>query len=100
MNWDAISAVAEVVGLAAVVISVVYLALQIRQQTSEIRTAAIHKVTQNFTDSVTPYLDPQVSDLWARGTKDFDGLTEGERIQMISVIHHQPTVIPRCVLPS
>lgn len=85
MNWDAVSAIAELLGLAAVVISVLYLAAQIRQQTREVHIAAIHEVTQNFTDSLTPYLALEVSDLWVRGTKDFDGLSEAERIQIISV---------------
>ena len=84
MNWDAISAIAEVLGMAAVVVSVLYLAVQVRRQTKEIRTAAIHETTQNYTEAVTPYLDPQLADLWARGTQDFESLTDGERIQMIS----------------
>lgn len=84
MNWDAVSAIAEVIGMAAVVVSVLYLAAQVRRQTKEIRTAAIHETTQNYTEAVTPYLDPQLADLWTRGTKDFDSLSDGERIQMIS----------------
>ena len=39
MNWDAISAVGEILGAAAVVLSLVYLATQIRQGTSATRTA-------------------------------------------------------------
>ena len=45
MNGDAISATAEVFGLAAVVISLLYVGLQIRQQTREFRLAAIHEAT-------------------------------------------------------
>jgi hypothetical protein len=33
MNWDAISTIAEVVGAAAVVVSLIYLAVQIQQNT-------------------------------------------------------------------
>jgi hypothetical protein len=39
MNWTAITAFAEVVGAAAVVISLVYLAMQIRQNTRAVRGA-------------------------------------------------------------
>ena len=39
MNWDAIGAVGEILGAAAVVLSLVYLATQIRQGTSATRTA-------------------------------------------------------------
>ena len=38
MNWDAIGAIAEAVGALAVVISLVYLAVQIRSGTSALRT--------------------------------------------------------------
>ena len=40
MNWEAISAVSEIVGAVAVVISLIYVAAQIRQNTKMMRTAA------------------------------------------------------------
>ncbi len=40
MNWDAIGAVGEVVGAAAVIASLVYLAVQIRQNTRAVRRAS------------------------------------------------------------
>ena len=40
MNWEAIGAIGEVVGAAAVVASLVYLAVQIRQNTRTIRRAS------------------------------------------------------------
>ena len=39
MNWTAITALAEVVGAAAVVVSLIYLAIQIRQNTRAVRGA-------------------------------------------------------------
>ena len=40
MNWDAISAVGEIVGAAAVFVSLIYLASQIRQNTNTLRADA------------------------------------------------------------
>jgi hypothetical protein len=40
LNWDAIGAVGELVGAAAVVVTVGYLALQIRNETTRARTEA------------------------------------------------------------
>ncbi len=40
MNWDALGAIGEIVGATAVVISVIYLAVQIRKQTVESRLSA------------------------------------------------------------
>jgi hypothetical protein len=44
MNWDAIGAVAELVGAAGVIVSLVYLAGQIRQSTRSSRAATFHAV--------------------------------------------------------
>ncbi len=86
MNWEAIGAVGEILGAVAVVISLIYVGFQIRQQTREHRLAAIHEATQNFMESLKPFNDPQVTELWIRGLKDFDGLSEADRLQMISVL--------------
>ncbi len=40
MNWDAVQAVAESIGALAVVVSIAYVALQIRQNTRSIRASA------------------------------------------------------------
>tara|TARA_B110000858_G_scaffold89247_1_gene103084 strand:- start:5179 stop:5370 length:192 start_codon:yes stop_codon:yes gene_type:complete len=39
MNWDAISAIGEIIGATAVVVSLVYLAVQIRQNTRQISSS-------------------------------------------------------------
>ena len=46
MNWDVISAVGEVVGSIAVVVTLVYLAVQIRQNTESLRMTAELDVSQ------------------------------------------------------
>jgi hypothetical protein len=51
MNWDAISAIAEVVGVIAIVVSLVYLSVQIKQNTKVARAAtrqAIAESTENL----------------------------------------------------
>ena len=47
MNWEAISAVGEVLGAGGVIISLIYLAAQIRQNTRAIRGATLNAVTQH-----------------------------------------------------
>lgn len=51
MNWDAISAVGKLVGAAGVILTLVYLAIQIRQNTAAVK-GATHQ-TQNRVDSPT-----------------------------------------------
>jgi len=45
MNWDAIGAVSEIVGAAAVVISLMYLAVQIRNQNAESKAGAMRDIS-------------------------------------------------------
>ncbi len=47
MNWDAISAVGEIVGALAVVVSLIYLATQIRQNTKVARSSMRHGITDS-----------------------------------------------------
>ncbi len=42
MNWEAAGALGEIVGAFAVVISLVYLAIQVRQNTTAIAAQAAH----------------------------------------------------------
>jgi hypothetical protein len=46
MNWEAITSIADIVGSAAVVITLIYLALQLRQNTKTIQGASFESVTQ------------------------------------------------------
>ena len=86
MNWEAVSAVAEILGLATVVISVLYLAIQVRSQTREYRLSGIHEVSTNLMDSYAAPQDPAMAELWAKGTKDFDSLSEAQKIQVFAFL--------------
>lgn len=46
MNWDAFGAIAEFGGAIAVVVSLIYLAIQVRQNTRAIRGQTAHAVTE------------------------------------------------------
>lgn len=46
MNWEAIGAVGEIIGALAVLISLIYLALQVRQNTMVMRAAAKQNLTE------------------------------------------------------
>lgn len=75
INWEAISSIAEVTGAAAVIISLVYLAVQIRSGTQALKTstrdASFHHIME------WNYALSQSSDLPAlfhRGCEDFSAL--------------------------
>ena len=44
MNWEAVTAIAEVTGVLAVIISILYLAAQVRQSAADVRANIIHSL--------------------------------------------------------
>ena len=52
VNWDAVSAGSEVIGAIAVVISLVYLAVQIRQNTMAVRGSTLDAITAHMQEEL------------------------------------------------
>ena len=68
MNWDAIVAVVELVGVIAVIASLVYLAVQVKQSTAVARAAMVH-ATSELWASYGQMLasDGELADIYLRG---------------------------------
>jgi hypothetical protein len=90
MNWEAIGAVGEIVGAVAVVLSLVYLAVQIRQNTQQVqeqcrtqRQNSLLGARAAFTEWRSFVIqDSTTVALWRKGSQALDLLTEDERTQM------------------
>ena len=62
MNWEAIGAVGEVVGAVAVVVTLIYLTVQLRQNTQSAQNASWQSITRQLSDlDVTEAVDPELS---------------------------------------
>jgi hypothetical protein len=82
MNWEAIGAIGEIVGAIAVVITVGYLAVQIRQNTRTVRASTHHGITREWNElNVAFGADPAVSSLLLRGSEDYLQLDHDERFR-------------------
>ncbi len=82
MNWEAIGAVAEFVGAIAVVITLIYLISQLRQNTKALRSssyASIHQQEDNFLAEMAR--DPILARLEVKATLGVENLDETERLQ-------------------
>ena len=77
MNWEAIGAIGEIFGAGAVVISLFYLASQIRTQNKEARLAAQHQVLTAFREASLIMSDPELADIFLRGNKDIESVING-----------------------
>ncbi len=86
MNWEAISAVGETVGAFAVVVTLIYLANQIRSQNRESRIASVHELTEAFRGAIMSFQNPNLADVFVRAKTDFQELSEPERLQFISMV--------------
>ncbi|MFT4564489.1 MAG: hypothetical protein ACI9BW_004256 [Gammaproteobacteria bacterium] len=81
MNWDAIGAVSEIVGAIAVVVSLVYLAVQIRQSTRTERSRAFQEIFAGYNAHNHEMFGPNNIDLVIAGMLDIDALSGGERLR-------------------
>ena len=90
MNWEAIGAIGEIVGAIAVVVSLAYLAVQIRQNTNQVaeQIKALklegHNAAANdharFRQSIIQ--SPQVASLYRRGKASYVNLSPDEQAQV------------------
>jgi len=85
MNWDAIGAIGEIVGAAAVVISLLYLAIQIKTQNIESKLAATHEILEGFRTIVTTFQSAEGGALMVKAMNDYDGLDETERFRIFAM---------------
>ncbi len=84
MNWEAIGAVGEIIGAFAVVTSLAYLALQIRNQNQEARMAAMHDIYVGYRDTLATIADGVMADIIDKGIVDYEALTQPEMIRLIA----------------
>ena len=90
MNWDAIGAVGEIIGAIAVVVSLIYLAAQIRQNSNQVSEQIRALELQAYDTTATTFTNfrttiasnPQLASLWRRGKESFKELTPDEQSQI------------------
>jgi hypothetical protein len=91
MNWQAISTIAEVLGAAGVIITVIYLAIQIRQNTGSVQAATEHTL---MSQEIEVYaLMAAHADVYQRGSTDLASLSKAERIVFNNLMFSQMSQI-------
>ena len=90
MNWEAVSAVGQIIGAIAVVISVVYLAVQVRSNARQMRLASMRSMSDAFNRWLQSMAEnPHIGELWYRGMRDFDSLEGGDLARYSALMDHQ-----------
>ncbi len=79
MNWEAIGAIGEIIGAGAVVVTLGYLATQIRQSNKNAKTDARQRVLDRYSDAISNVLAPNVLDAFRNGLDDFGSMTSKDK---------------------
>ena len=86
MNWDAVIGFAEIIGVIAIVVSLVYVAAQIRQNTDIARAMIVHETSVSFMHfHETLASEAELADLFHRGTC-------GEELSDVETVRFQSLV--------
>jgi hypothetical protein len=89
VNWEATGAIAEILGAAGVIASLLYLAVQVRASTCtsavEAKLASTHMRT-DFLNYLIQY--PDLNDLFLRGRKSIDSLSTEEYYRFSNMALH------------
>jgi hypothetical protein len=87
MNWNAVSAIAEVIGVIAVVVSLIYVGLQVRQNTQQLRHDNLLGSIRGTLDTNWLYhRDDETFDVFRNGVQSFDALPPREQAIFHSII--------------
>lgn len=97
MNWDAIGAIGEIVGAGAVVLTLIYLSIQLRQNTEALRSTAWQAIQDSEHEfDLSLAHDPQALAVFLHGMKEgmdsFDDPVEGFQFFIIGkqlIDHYQ-----------
>lgn len=82
MNWDAIGAVAELLGAIGVICSLIYVATQVRASTIASRVESKLRLTENMVKYGDLLINsPDLNDLMIRGRKSINSLSKAEYLQ-------------------
>ncbi len=80
MNWEAVGAIGEMAGAGGVIVSLLYLAVQIKRQNVESRLAAMNELVHQrniFYGAVAE--NGELATIWITGQENFDALDRVEK---------------------
>jgi len=87
MSWPQIVTLAETASAVAVVISLAYLALQVRNQVKECRMSVVNSLTQQWGEALQAFaLHPDLYGIWIRGLENFEALSPEERGRFSAIV--------------
>jgi len=84
---ETVNAVAQLIAATGVIVSLFYLAAQIRQNTKSLRSVVVDSLTSLLINLLGPQAsDPKLTRAFASATEDWHGASEEDRIRAIAVL--------------
>ena len=88
MNWEAIGAVGEIVGAAAVVLTLFYLAIQVRHNTRQEEVQSFQTAIQLYLSNVDEVTKTKEgAEIFRQGLNQFDNLAPHDQAAFHSKMH-------------
>jgi hypothetical protein len=85
MSLNDLANIGQVIGAIAVVVSLIYVALQIRQNTNAVRSATAQTVHEHFAKWYhLVAADDELAKIVANGLRDYESLSEHERVRFVA----------------
>ena len=86
MSWEAVAALGQVLGSLAVVASLIYLAIQVRQNNRTSTVSAKLVSTQLLSEFINDFIkNPELMDLWLRGRQSYAELSDRDRLRFANM---------------
>ena len=83
MNWEALGAIANLLAAVGVIATLIYLSIQIRQNTKAVRSSSIQNLVQSFSTTAQAAVENEhIIPLLLKSNAGVDGLTEVERARL------------------
>jgi hypothetical protein len=89
MNWEATGAIGETIGALAVFLTLIYLAMQIRQNTNTVQASAVDASVSRVTSvRQSIFENAEVAQIHVKGLADADDLNEESRTRFRLIMHN------------
>jgi hypothetical protein len=87
MNWDAVGDIGGMLGAIGVILSLCYVAVQIRQSWKATRAATVHGVNTSIANAWRPFANPNNATMYLKGLEGIACLSPEERVHFFALMH-------------
>lgn len=89
MTIQDLGSIGELIAALATVVTLVYLAMQLRANTKATQASNWHEITRDYVRANEVLLDPQLGQIWRQGLKQFPNLEAGKNEIFASLMANQ-----------